>query len=140
MSEEAQDLLPLHKEERIVWQRDEWLETQEAELARARTEVGRHLARLHLRLRRLSRGPARHLPLPARSRLIREIAAREMEFYTILGKIAELREVRRGLLGKSAKAHIRSRSAPSWIGNVLTAEDYGVAGEGDYSGPEGTLF
>lgn len=90
---------------------DEWLERRELELGRQRDQVGREAARAHTRLRSLL---ARVLPWAA-GRWRRTGGQRSLLLVEALGRLSEVREVRRGLLGLSPNALIRSRATPNFV-------------------------
>lgn len=107
---------------------DEWLERRELELGDQRDAVGGDAARAGGRLRGLL---ARVLPwLFAGAR--REAGRKSLLLVETLGRLSEVREVRRGLLGLSPNALIRSRATPNFVANnpeyAKTVEDAGEGG------------
>lgn len=90
---------------------DEGLEKREAELGLERARLGGLLAELQGRSRGLL---ARLLPWRRRA-LHRQAAPLAMDLTDLLGRLSEVREVRRGLLGLGPSAHIRSRATPNFV-------------------------
>lgn len=90
---------------------DEWLERRELELGQQRDEVGRDASRALNRLRGLL---ARVVPW-AVGRSRRQAGQSSLLLVEALGRLSEVREVRRGLLGLSPNALIRSRATPNFV-------------------------
>lgn len=92
---------------------DEWLERRELELGRQRDGVGGQAARAAARLRGLAVWLLPWLAAGWR----RESGRRSLLLVETLGRLSEVREVRRGLLGLGPKALIRSRATPNFVAN-----------------------
>lgn len=107
---------------------DEALEQRETELGGERNRVGGEAATLG---RRAAGVLARALPWVAAG-FRRRAARRSLETIEVLGRLSEVREVRRAMLGLGPNAHIRSRATPNF---VKDNPDYRRTVEGEEAHP-----
>jgi len=103
-------------------QLDEWLERRELELGQERNRLGGQVARaLRSLLGRF---------VPGRRKAT---AQTSIELAETLGRLSEVREVRRALLGLGPNAHIRSRDVPTFVSKN---PDYARTVAEETEGPE----
>lgn len=82
---------------------DEWFELQEKQLNERKRQLGQNIERM-------SMGLTACLPSKKQQR-----AKEQIKLLEIIGQLAEIREVRRALLGLGDDAHIRPRAMPNFV-------------------------